>query len=62
MSLLIFLLIIVIVLVAVCWVIQLLPFPPSAPPWAKQALMAFVIAVGLIVLLLQATGTVVVYR
>jgi hypothetical protein len=56
MSVLIGTLIVVVVVALACWIIHLIPFPPSAPAQLKPILMAFVAAVGLIVVLVRVAG------
>jgi hypothetical protein len=56
MSLLVFALIVVVVVALACWIIQLIPFPGAAPPSLKPILMAFIAAIGLIVILVRVPG------
>jgi hypothetical protein len=56
MSILIFALIVFIVVALVCWIIHLIPLPAGAPAATKQVAMAFIAAIGLIVILLRVPG------
>ena len=55
-SLLLFVLIVVVVIALACWIISIGPFPSQAPASIKTILMAFVAAIGLIVILLRVPG------
>lgn len=56
MSLLILTLIVIVVIALACWIISIVPFPPQAPASLKTVLMAFIAAIGLIVILLNVSG------